>query len=157
MEKMVFPLRIYTVSELTSKIRDLLEGEFSEIIVEGERREFCAKELTKEHLGYAIQSIETVSYNDLRKLVDVFGSSIVVKNGRVTLVCNESRIRLTYESVGLDVALELIRDATNYLGALCTSVESLNLVMIPKSAISIDEGIIMGLSGIENTKFCIKK
>ena len=36
MEKMVFPLRIYTVSELTSKIRDLLEGEFSEIIVEGE-------------------------------------------------------------------------------------------------------------------------
>lgn len=33
---MGFPLRILTVSELTSKIRDLLEGEFPEVIVEGE-------------------------------------------------------------------------------------------------------------------------
>lgn len=33
---MGFPLRIFTVSELTLRIRDLLEGEFREVIVEGE-------------------------------------------------------------------------------------------------------------------------
>ncbi len=35
-ERALFPLRIYTVSELTSQIRDLLEGEFPEVLVEGE-------------------------------------------------------------------------------------------------------------------------
>lgn len=31
----VWPVRVFTVSELTSRIRDLLEGEFYEIWVEG--------------------------------------------------------------------------------------------------------------------------
>jgi len=31
-----FPLKVFTVSELTSRIRDLLEGEFDEVLVEGE-------------------------------------------------------------------------------------------------------------------------
>lgn len=35
-EGALFPLRIYTVSELTAHIRDILEGEFPEVLVEGE-------------------------------------------------------------------------------------------------------------------------
>lgn len=127
-----------------------------DIRVMGRKDKICVEKLGPEHIGYRIVSIESSSFNDIRKIYQLFGDNIVVKHGDVSLVLNESKIRLNYESLSIDIAVELIRDATTYLGSIYGPVKSIQFSMKPKKEIIVDENIVRELSEVEKSRFCLR-
>ena len=136
-----WPIRIFTVSQLTSRIRDVVARQFRDVVVEGEVSNF--KVYPSGHLYFTLKddssSLKAVMFNYLGKYPDGFikdGAAIVCR-GRVDVYEKRGEYRLLADEIEvkgrglLQMRFELLREKL-FKEGLFDSGRKLPLPLVPR-------------------------
>ncbi len=136
-----WPIRIFTVSQLTSRIRDVVARQFRDVVVEGEVSNF--KVYPSGHLYFTLKddssSLKTVMFNYLGKYPDGFikdGAAIICR-GRVDVYEKRGEYRLLADEIEvkgrglLQMRFELLREKL-FKEGLFDAGRKLQLPLVPR-------------------------
>jgi exodeoxyribonuclease VII large subunit len=136
-----WPIRIFTVSQLTSRIRDVVARQFRNVVVEGEVSNF--KVYPSGHLYFTLKddssSLKAVMFNYLGKYPDGFikdGAAIICR-GRVDVYEKRGEYRLLADEIEvkgrglLQMRFELLREKL-FKEGLFDSGRKLPLPLVPR-------------------------
>ncbi len=136
-----WPIRIFTVSQLTSRIRDVVARQFRDVVVEGEVSNF--KVYPSGHLYFTLKddssSLKAVMFNYLGKYPDGFikdGAAIICR-GRVDVYEKRGEYRLLADEIEvkgrglLQMRFELLREKL-FKEGLFDSGRKLPLPLVPR-------------------------
>ena len=136
-----WPIRIFTVSQLTSRIRDVVARQFRDVVVEGEVSNF--KVYPSGHLYFTLKddssSLKAVMFNFLGKYPDGFikdGAAIICR-GRVDVYEKRGEYRLLADEIEvkgrglLQMRFELLREKL-FKEGLFDSGRKLPLPLVPR-------------------------
>ena len=135
-----WPIRIFTVSQLTSRIRDVVARQFRDVVVEGEVSNF--KVYPSGHLYFTLKddssSLKAVMFNYLGKYPDGFirdGAAIICR-GRVDVYEKRGEYRLLADEIEvkgrglLQMRFELLREKL-FKEGLFDAGRKLQLPLVP--------------------------
>ena len=136
-----WPIRIFTVSQLTSRIRDVVARQFRDVVVEGEVSNF--KVYPSGHLYFTLKddssSLKAVMFNYLGKYPDGFikdGAAIICR-GRVDVYEKRGEYRLLADEIEvkgrglLQMRFELLREKL-FKEGLFDAGRKLQLPLVPR-------------------------
>jgi exodeoxyribonuclease VII large subunit len=136
-----WPIRIFTVSQLTSRIRDVVARQFRDVVVEGEVSNF--KVYPSGHLYFTLKddssSLKAVMFNYLGKYPDGFirdGAAIICR-GRVDVYEKRGEYRLLADEIEvkgrglLQMRFELLREKL-FKEGLFDAGRQLQLPLVPR-------------------------
>jgi exodeoxyribonuclease VII large subunit len=136
-----WPIRIFTVSQLTSRIRDVVARQFRDVVVEGEVSNF--KVYPSGHLYFTLKddssSLKAVMFNYLGKYPDGFirdGAAIICR-GRVDVYEKRGEYRLLADEIEvkgrglLQMRFELLREKL-FKEGLFDAGRKLPLPLVPR-------------------------
>ncbi|MGQ4894445.1 MAG: DUF499 domain-containing protein [Candidatus Njordarchaeia archaeon] len=106
-----------------------------------------------------IIAVECSSFESFKKINDLLGNKLLIKQGKATVQTSESKVNLGGENVEPEVLHTLIKDTINYLGFQFARISEIlvHLELKQDEKIIIDKSLIDNLSDLKSVKYLVRK